>query len=150
MAGRTVNKAEQPTRPTRAQGFAPEASRSHPHPQAQSPGAGSAGAGQEQVHSAAISGLSQVVTHQVEQAAEMVSDAERFTADAARRLAKRSHRLASGRTFADHYVRELNALCEAEPFGGFGQFNWEQAHELLEDLGKPALPSPTPRFLPNA
>jgi hypothetical protein len=106
--------------------------------------------GQKQVHSAATSGLSVAVTHQVEQAAEMVSDAERFTVDAARALAKRSHRLASGRTFADHYIRELNALCEAEPFGGFGQFNWEQAHELLEDLGKPALPSPTPRFLPNA
>jgi hypothetical protein len=148
MAGRTVNKAEQPTSPTRGQGFAPEAS--PPGPQSPGSGAGSAGGGQEQIHSAATSGLSLVVTRQVEQAAGMVSDAERFTADAARRLAKRSHRLASGRTFADHYVRELNALCEAEPFGGFGEFNWEQAHELLEDLGKPALPSPTPRFLPNA
>jgi hypothetical protein len=103
-----------------------------------------------QVHEGPTQGLSLVINHQVEQAAEMVSDAEKFAKDAARALAKRSHRLASGRTFADHYVRELNALCEAEPFGGFGEFNWEQAHELLEDLGKPALPSPTPRFLPNA
>jgi hypothetical protein len=38
---------------------------------------------------------------------------------------------ASGRTFADQYVRKLNALGESEPFGGFGEFNWEQAHELL-------------------
>jgi hypothetical protein len=152
MAGRTVNKptdVKDQTKTTQGKGFSTDRPQPEPSDLKHEQGNTTEGT-QEQIHSAATSGLSLVLTNQIRQAAEMVSDAERFTADAARALAKRSHRLASGQTFADHYVRELNALCEAEPFGGFGQFNWEQAHELLEDLGKPALPSPTPKFLPNA
>jgi hypothetical protein len=102
------------------------------------------------IHDNISQGLSLVLTGQIQQAEKTVEAAENFTTRAAKDLAKRTHRLASGESFASKYIAELNALCEESPFGGFGQLDLTEAEAILERMGKPALPSPKPNFLPSA
>ena len=129
------------------QGFAPDPSRTQSAPSAP---ANPAVEAEPVVHDDLTKGLSLVLTSQIQRTDSMIRAAEDFTQKAAKASAQKAHGLASGRTFADSFVQELNALCEAEPFGGFGDLNLDAAEELLEQMGKPALPSPKPKFLPAA
>lgn len=108
------------------------------------------GAEQPGLRGEVTAGLANVLTHQAQQTMGLIHDAEQFTGKAAKALAQKAHKLASGQAFTEAFVGELNRLCEEKPFDGFAEFDWSEANQLLEDLGKPALPAPKPNFLPAA
>ncbi|MEM6434506.1 MAG: hypothetical protein AAF773_11735 [Cyanobacteria bacterium P01_D01_bin.115] len=102
------------------------------------------------VRSEVTAGLANVLTHQIQQTAGLIDDAEKFTDKAARTLAQKAHGLASGQMFSQKFVSELNALCEAQPYDGYESLDWGEAEAVLERLGKPSLPPAKPNFLPAA
>lgn len=106
--------------------------------------------GQNGLRSEVTAGLANVLTSQAQQTAGLIFEAEQFTDRAARALAQKAHHLASGQTFTEKFVDELNRLCEEQSFDGFEPFDWTEAEKLIEEVGKPALPAPRPNFLPSA